>query len=186
MLPRFLALLHALVVPARRRAFGGAAAVTRSVFAELAFSILLAPILMVQHTRVVLATIMGWRASWSGQQRGGSTENWCRALLRYGGCTLFGALWGWAIYITAPDLLPWFSPVLAGLLLAVPLVVISSRADLGLAALGRGWFLIPEETAPPPELAWLDPRRDAPRLAPSRDSGTPMLASEPAVPGSGP
>ena len=81
MLPRFLALLHALVVPARRRAFGGAAAVIRSVFAELAFSILLAPILMVQHTRVVLATIMGWRASWSGQQRGGSAENWCRALL---------------------------------------------------------------------------------------------------------
>jgi membrane glycosyltransferase len=99
---------------------------------------------------------------------------------------LFGALWGWAIYITAPDLLPWFSPVLAGLLLAVPLVVISSRADLGLAALGRGWFLIPEETAPPPELAWLDPRRDAPRVAPSRDSGTPMLASEPAVPRSAP
>jgi membrane glycosyltransferase len=187
MLPRFLALLHTLALPARRRAFGGAAAVIRSVFAELAFSILLAPILMVQHTRVVLATIMGWRVSWSGQQRGGSAENWCRALLCYGGCTLFGALWGWAIYITAPDLLPWFSPVLVGLLLAVPLVVISSRADLGLAALARGWFVIPEETAPPPELTWLDDvRRDAPRLTPSRESRTPMLASEPAVPRSGP
>ena len=186
MLPRFLALLHALVVPARRRAFGGAAAVIRSVFAELAFSVLLAPILMVQHTRVVLATIMGWRASWSGQQRGGNAENWCRALLRYGGCTLFGALWGWVVYVTAPDLLPWFSPVLAGLLLAVPLVVISSRADLGLAALRRGWFLIPEETAPPQELAWLDLRRDAPRPAPLRESRTPMLASEPAVRRSGP
>jgi membrane glycosyltransferase len=75
MLPRFLALLHALVIPARRRAFGGGAALIRSVFAELVFSILLAPILMVQHTRVVLATIMGWRASWSGQQRGGSAES---------------------------------------------------------------------------------------------------------------
>ena len=186
MLPRFLALLHALVVPARRRAFGGATAVIRSVFAELAFSVLLAPILMVQHTRVVLATIMGWRASWSGQQRGGNAENWCRALLRYGGCTLFGALWGWVVYVTAPDLLPWFSPVLAGLLLAVPLVVISSRADLGLAALRRGWFLIPEETAPPQELAWLDLRRDAPRPASLRESRTPMLASEPAVRRSGP
>jgi membrane glycosyltransferase len=186
MLPRFLALLHALVVPARRRAFGGALAAIRSVFAELAFSILLAPILMVQHTRVVLATIMGWRASWSGQQRGGSAENWCRALLRYGGCTLFGALWGWAVYITAPDLLPWFSPVLAGLLMAVPLVVISSRADLGMAALRRGWFVIPEETAPPKELEWLDLRRDALRPARSRESRTPLLASEPAVPRSGP
>ena len=186
MLPRFLALLHALVVPARRHAFGGTMAAIRSVFAELAFSILLAPILMVQHTRVVLDTIMGWRASWSGQQRGGSAESWGRALLRYGGCTLFGAVWGWAVYSTAPDLLPWFSPVLAGLLVAVPLVVISSRADLGLAALRRGWFVIPEETAPPKELEWLDLRRDALRSPQSGESRTPMLASEPAVPRTGP
>jgi membrane glycosyltransferase len=186
MLPRFLALVHALFVPARRHALGGALSAMCSVFAELAFSILLAPILMVQHTRVVLATIMGWRVSWSGQHRGGSAENWSRALIRYGGCTLFGAVWGWAVYITAPDLLPWFSPVLAGLLLAVPLVVISSRADLGLAARRRGWFLIPEETAPPEELAWLDLRRDAPRPVRSGQRRAPLLASEPAAPRSGP
>jgi membrane glycosyltransferase len=180
MLPRFLALLHAIAVPARRRAFGGALSLTRSVFAELAFSILLAPILMVQHTRVVFATIMGWRASWNGQQRGGSAEDWGSALIRYGGCTAFGALWGWAVHLTAPDLLPWFSPVLVGLLLAVPLVAISSRAQLGLAALRRGWFLIPEEVAPPKELEWL--YHDAPR--PQRWGGrrVPLLASEPAVP----
>ncbi|HLT01819.1 MAG TPA: glucans biosynthesis glucosyltransferase MdoH, partial [Geminicoccaceae bacterium] len=186
MLPRFLALLHALVVPARRRAFGGAFAAVRSVLAELVFSVLLAPVLMVQHTRVVFATIMGWRVSWSGQDRGGSAEGWGRALVRYGGCTLFGAIWGWAVYVTAPDLLPWFSPVLAGLLLAVPLVAISSRADLGRAALRRGWFLIPEETAPPEELAWLDLGRDALRRLDARHRRPPLLASEPAAPSSGP
>jgi membrane glycosyltransferase len=180
MLPRFLALLHALVTPARRRAFGGALALTRSVFVELAFSVLVAPILMVQHTWVVLATIMGWRASWNGQQRDGAAEDWGRALLRYGGCTLFGALWGGAVYLTAPTLLPWFSPVLTGLLLAVPLVVISSRAQLGLAALRRGWFLIPEEIAPPEELAWL--YHDAPRPERSSRRGVPMLPSEVALP----
>jgi membrane glycosyltransferase len=70
--------------------------------------------------------------------------------------------------------------------MAVPLVVISSRADLGMAALRRGWFVIPEETAPPKELEWLDLRRDALRPARSRESRTPLLASEPAVPRSGP
>jgi membrane glycosyltransferase len=180
MLPRVLALLYAIAVPARRHAFGGALRLTRSVFAELAFSILLAPILMVQHTRVVFATIMGWRASWNGQQRGGSAEGWGSALIRYGGCTAFGALWGWAVYLTAPDLLPWFSPVLAGLLLAVPLVALSSRAPLGLAALRRGWFLIPEEVVPPEELAWLYPNAPRPRRWGRR--GVPLLASEPAVP----
>ena len=59
MLPRFLALLHG----ARRRRRAGAPSaapllLTRSVFAELAFSMLLAPILMVQHTRAVVATIL--------------------------------------------------------------------------------------------------------------------------------
>ena len=67
MLPRFLALLHTLVVPARR-AFGGAAAVIRSVFAELAFSILLAPILMVQHTR------SSSPPSWDGASRGAASS----------------------------------------------------------------------------------------------------------------
>jgi membrane glycosyltransferase len=179
-LPRFLALLHALAVSARRRAFGGALPLIRSVFTELAFSILLAPILMVQHTRVVIATIMGWRASWNGQQRHGAAEDWGGALLRYGGSAAFGALWGWAVYLTAPDLLPWFSPVLSGLVLAVPMVVISSRAELGLAALRRGWFLIPEEVAPPAELKWLyqgaqwEPRAGRPAPA--------LFASQPVVP----
>ena len=179
MLPRFLALLHALAVRGRRRAFGEAFPLIRSVFAELAFSILLAPILMVQHTRVVVATIMGWRASWNGQRRDGSAEDWGGALLRYGGCTAFGALWGWAVYLTAPDLLPWFSPVLAGLLLAVPLVVVSSRAELGRAALKGGWFLIPEEVAPPAELEWL--YRDVPRPA-RAGRRVQLLASQPAAP----
>ncbi len=180
MLPRFLALLHALAVPARRRAFGGALPLIRSVFTELAFSILLAPILMVQHTRVVIATIMGWRASWNGQQRNGAAEDWGGALLRYGGSTAFGAVWGYAVYLTAPDLLPWFSPVLTGLLLAVPLVVISSWAELGLAALRRGWFLIPEEVAPPTELQWL--YQAAPRDAQSDRRSVDLLASQPVAP----
>jgi membrane glycosyltransferase len=37
----------------------------------------------------------------------------------------------------------------------VPIAVLSSRAGLGLAALRQGWFLIPEEIAPPKELEWL-------------------------------
>jgi membrane glycosyltransferase len=57
--------------------------------------------------------------------------------------------------------LVWLSPVLAGLVIAVPLAALSGRADLGLAVRRHGWFLVPEEMAPPPELADLL----APRLA---------------------
>jgi membrane glycosyltransferase len=187
MLPRFLALFQALVRPARRRAFGGGLCLIRSVFAELAFSVLTAPILMVQHTRVVFATVLGWRASWNGQQRGACAEGWRDAALRYGGCTLFGLLWAIGVYLTAPDLLPWLSPVLTGLLLAVPVAVLSSQARLGRASRRHGWFLIPEEVAPPRELAWLD-LEEAPSLRqPQRRRPAPVLAaSGPATPQSGP
>ncbi|MGH6897617.1 MAG: glucans biosynthesis glucosyltransferase MdoH [Geminicoccaceae bacterium] len=186
MLPRFLALFQALAMPVRRRAFGGAARLIRSVFAEVAFSVLMAPILMVQHTRVVLATVMGWRAPWNGQQRGACAEDWRHAAVRYGGCTLFGILWAIGVYMTAPDLLPWLSPVLAGLILAVPIAVLSSRARLGLAALRHGWFLIPEEVAPPGELEWLVLEEDLGRHPAPDRRRVPILASEPAAPSSGP
>ncbi|MGH6792937.1 MAG: hypothetical protein ACRECF_09395, partial [Methyloceanibacter sp.] len=145
---------------------------------------LLAPILMVQHTRVVLVTALGWRASWNGQQRGACAEDWRHAAVRYGGCTLFGALWAIGVYLTAPDLLPWLSPVLAGLLLAVPIAVLSSRAGLGLAALRHGWFLIPEEIAPPKELEWLALEANPSRHPAPEQPRVPILASEPAAPSS--
>jgi membrane glycosyltransferase len=182
MLPRFLALFQALVTPARRRAFGGAACLVRSVLAEIAISVLMAPILMVQHTRVVFATLLGWRASWNGQQRGACAEGWGLAATRYGGGTAFAILWAIGVYLTAPDLLPWLSPVLAGLILSVPIAVLSSRVGLGLAALRHGWFLIPEEIAPPEELQWLS-LEESPSRSPAPDRARlPVLTSEPASP----
>src|SRR5262249_42612708 len=46
----------------------------------------------------------------------------------------------------------WFMPVCAGLVLAVPLSVLTSRSDLGARTRSLGLFLTPEETSPPPEL----------------------------------
>ena len=49
----------------------------------------------------------------------------------------------------------WFTPVLAGMVLSVPLSVLTSRRNLGARARKLGLFLTPEETAPPPELVSL-------------------------------
>jgi len=46
-------------------------------------------------------------------------------------------------------------PVLAGMIIAVPFTVLTSRASLGRALRVRGWLVTPEESAPPPELAAL-------------------------------
>jgi membrane glycosyltransferase len=89
------------------------------------------------------------------------------------------------VYLSAPDLLPWLSPVLAGLILAVPIAVLSSRVGLGLAARRHGWFLIPEEIAPPKELGWLALEGDSSRHSAPDRARLPIL-TEPAARSSGP
>ena len=61
-------------------------------------------------------------------------------------------MWSLVLWLTVPKLFWWFSPVLAGLLLAIPLSAWSSRPWIGDWARRHGLFLIPEERAPPPIL----------------------------------
>jgi membrane glycosyltransferase len=143
--------------------------------------VLLAPILMVRQTQAVLGTLLGGSVGWTAQQRGERAEGWRAVLSAYGGVTLLGALWALVAYQLAPGLLAWLSPVLAGLLLAVPIVAISGRPRLGVAARARRWFLTPDEIAPPPELAGLEAPDDA-TVATTRRAGAGLLAPTPLRP----
>jgi membrane glycosyltransferase len=55
----------------------------------------------------------------------------------------------------------WFMPVCAGMVLAIPLSVLTSRGSWGARARGWGLFLTPEETTPTPELDTLRVRMAA-------------------------
>jgi membrane glycosyltransferase len=52
----------------------------------------------------------------------------------------------------SPALLSWLAPVVAGLLLSIPLTVWTARASWGEWTARLGLFLIPEESTPPPVL----------------------------------
>jgi membrane glycosyltransferase len=155
LLPKLLPLALALASGARRRAFGGGLRLLRGALAEIAFSVLLAPVLMVQHSKAVLGILFGRGVTWTAQQRDGENESWAAVTATFGDITLLGVLWAAAAYLVAPGLLLWLSPVFAGFAAAIPLAALTSRPGLGAAARRRGWFLIPEEHAPPPELAAL-------------------------------
>jgi hypothetical protein len=58
---------------------------------------------------------------------------------------VLGAVWTVLLLTTTPKLFWWFSPVLAGFLLAIPISVWSSRVSLGEWARKLGLFLTPEE-----------------------------------------
>jgi len=161
LLPKGLALVDLALDPERRRAFGGLAKATVSTVLETVFSTLHAPLQMLWHLRFVVTIFMGMGVSWGGQRRAADGTSWSYALRRHWGHTLTGLVWGCLVWWLAPATFWWFVPVLAGMVLAIPVSVLTSRAALGNRARSLGLFLTPEETAPPPELVTLRVRTAA-------------------------
>jgi membrane glycosyltransferase len=180
-MPKLLAMGLALARHSQRAAFGGGGPLVRSVLVEILFATLLAPILMVQQSLSVVATLLGRTVGWSAQRRESGGERWLQAGSRYAGTTALGLSWGGVAYWLAPDLLVWLSPVLLGLVLSIPLAVLTGRADLGLGAKRRGWFVTPEEVAPPRELVEIEHRER--RTEPGAQHPLPQGATALANPG---
>ena len=158
MLPKILSLVDLARDWPRRREYGGFIKATISVVGETIFSTLHAPLLMLWHTRFVLTNIAGIGVGWTTQRRTADGTDWFYAIQRHWGHTLIGVAWGWFTWKLDPGLFWWFTPVLAGMVLSVPLSVLTSRRSLGARAKSLGLFLTPEETRPPIELISLRSR----------------------------
>jgi membrane glycosyltransferase len=155
MLPKFLALIDLARDRPRRHAFGGLARATSGVVGETVFSTLHAPLLMLWHTRFVLTNLLGISVGWATQKRSADGTDWFYAAQRHWGHTLIGLVWGTFMWQLDPSLFWWFTPVLAGMALSIPLSVLTSRRSLGVRARRLRFFLTPEETRPPVELVSL-------------------------------
>ncbi|MBV4489513.1 glucans biosynthesis glucosyltransferase MdoH [Pseudomonas oryzicola] len=136
--------------------FGGRIKVTLSMLMEMLFSMLLAPVRMIFHTRFVLAAFLGWAATWNSPQRDDDSTPWGEAVRRHGPQTLLGIAWAALVAWLNPSFLWWLAPIVGSLVLSIPVSVISSRTRLGLAAKDEKLFLIPEEYATPQELLATD------------------------------
>jgi membrane glycosyltransferase len=155
MLPKFLALIDLANDWPRRRAFGGLPRAAAGVVGETIFSTLHAPLLMLWHTRFVVANFMGVSVGWATQKRDADGTTWAYGFQRHWGHILIGVVWGAFMWQLEPAMFYWFTPVLAGMVLSVPLSVFTSRRSLGARARSLGLFLTPEETKPPMEIVSL-------------------------------
>jgi membrane glycosyltransferase len=149
-LPKFLSVF--LLCLQGARGFGGALRLTFGMLLELLFSAMLAPVRMLFHTRFVIAAMLGWKIRWKSPPRGDAETGWGQALRQHGGHTLLGLAWGGGVFWLNPSFLWWLLPIVGALALSIPLSVFSSRVALGRRLRRWRWFLIPEETRPPPEL----------------------------------
>jgi membrane glycosyltransferase len=149
-LPKMMA-LTIIIGKGQAKKYGGAGKLLLSGLLEFLHSMLLAPVRMLFHTQFVAAALAGIKLDWKSPPREDDSTPWREAWARHGGHTIFAAVWIAAIlYITH---FPWFlTPIVAGLLLSVPLSVWTSRAAPGRWLMARRLFVIPEEGDVPPVL----------------------------------
>jgi len=109
---------------------------------------LIAPARMVFQSRAVTEILFGRDAGWPVQRRDDGAvprREVARKLLEP---TLIGVAMAVAAYAISLPLLMWMSPVIAGLLLCVPVGLLTS-----MRMRGPGIFATPEDLAPPPVVA---------------------------------
>lgn len=144
--PKLLATMVLFTQPASLKEHGGAVAVMRSVLLESVFATLFAPVAMLAHSWFMLSILAGRATGWATQTRSDRALPFWLVAKTFGVHTLIGAGAAYGLYRFAPGSLPWFLPLLVGLILAIPVVEITSSLQLG-EALARGrTFLVPSET----------------------------------------
>lgn len=131
------------------REFGGTGKVWLSMVAESIFSMLMAPVRMLFHTRFVLAALLGRGIQWRSPSRDNSDTTWGDAVRNHGVQTVIGAVWAAGVYYLEPTFLWWLSPIVGALMVSIPVSVFSSRVSLGRRSQRARLFRIPEESRPP-------------------------------------
>jgi membrane glycosyltransferase len=164
-LPKILSLLDLALDRERRRAFGGMVKAAVSAFGETLFSTVHAPLQMLFHVKFVGAALSGANVKWTTQSRGGDGTAWSTAARQHAGHTFLGLAWGAFTWWLDLGAFWWFLPVLAGMVLSIPLSVLTSRESVGQALRRAGLFLTPEETGSVSELTRLERRLGGPDLA---------------------
>jgi membrane glycosyltransferase len=149
-LPKVLALLRIWFRDPQD--YGGRLKALQSMLYEVVFSMLLAPVRMIFHTRFVMAAFLGLKAKWVSPHRDAQDTPWSESVRRHASQTLLGIAWAALVAWLNPIFLTWMVPILAAWLLIIPLSVYSSRLEPGLQTIKRNLFRIPEEMRPPKEL----------------------------------
>ena len=150
--PKVISLI-AIIGRGNAKRYGGAGKLLLSALLEFLHSVLLAPVRMLFHTQFVLAALAGVNLAWKSPPRHDDATGWGEAVRRHALGSVLALTWIGVIIVSATAFQWWLSPVLAGLLLAIPLSAWTSRSGPGRWLAQRGIFVIPEELQPPPVLA---------------------------------
>ncbi|HWB04761.1 MAG TPA: glucans biosynthesis glucosyltransferase MdoH [Verrucomicrobiales bacterium] len=183
--PKFLILFRQLRRPDVARQFHSRRALTWSVALDTVFFTIMAPILMLFHSKFVFYTLLGRGVRWAEQRRkSDGSVDWQESIMNLSGITVFALLWAVAAWWQSPVFLRWISPVLTGIALAIPFSIVTAGRRSGKS---KGLFSTFEELDPPKVLSDLTYRleqaheRSIPLPALAKNYGLLQAALDPYV-----
>jgi membrane glycosyltransferase len=147
--PKLIGYLAMLTDGPARRGFGGAVSAFLSMLCEVVISGLIAPVMMLIQSSSVASILMGRDSGWNVQRRDDGSLPFRAVVRRYWPHTLFGVLLAIAAYEVSFSLFAWMTPVIIGLLLAIPLTQWSASTAAGRRLRRLRLLLVPEESRPP-------------------------------------
>jgi membrane glycosyltransferase len=144
-LPKLLACILLAIRSGRRRQFGGSLPVVAGLLVETFLSGLIAPVMMIFQSVAVAEILLGRDAGWQVQRREDGQLPREELMRKYALPTLFGIAMAATAYAVSLPLLLWMAPVIVGLLLCLPIAMLSSMVCDPKSRL----FRTPEQTDPP-------------------------------------
>ena len=143
--PKLLAYLEILLSTPKSRLYGGRGRFLAGIAAETVFTLLLDATAGVSKTLAMLRLAFGFKENWAAQNRAGRGVGWIEAARLLWphtlvGVVVFAAFWeaGWRAAL-------WAIPFAGGLLVAIPLCVLTADPRFGTWLQRRGLAAIPEE-----------------------------------------
>lgn len=147
--PKLLAWIALLANPFLRKGCGGEIKALCSILIETLIGGLIAPIAMLIQTAAVASILLGYDSGWNAQRRDVGYIPFRDVVRDYWPHTMIGILMGVAAWAVSFSLFLWMTPVLLGLLLAIPLVWMTSSQKFGIFCRKMGLLVIPEEVDQP-------------------------------------
>jgi membrane glycosyltransferase len=113
---------------------------------------LMTPISWLNQTIFMTGLLFGKKAGWTAQARDDHTIALSDAIKQFWPHTLLGLILSGLLLATHPAVLPYALVFFSGLLLAIPLAVLTSQPWLGRWMISHRLLSLPEEINPPEAL----------------------------------
>ncbi|WP_049824691.1 glucans biosynthesis glucosyltransferase MdoH [Rhodopseudomonas palustris] len=168
--PKLLALILVLIRRDTRLGFGGGFRAFAGLMFETLMSGLTAPVMMIFQSTAVGQIVMGQDSGWQLQHRGDGSIPFGDVARRYALPTLIGIAMATSALLVSWPLFWWMTPVVLGLVLAIPVAALTNRSTSARPAL----LATPEDLDPPPILARV--RDIAATLPASEGEDDPLVA----------